>query len=66
MFLKQKAPSWSTTQLLSSTAADVILENQIEATIKNRPKWGLACDWAQKADDTFLEWTHSLEDSKVF
>ena len=60
------APSGSTTQSHSSAAADVILENQIEATLKIRPKCGLTCDWAWKAEDIFLEWTHFLEDVHEF
>ena len=52
--------------MLFSTATDIVHENKTEATIKNHPKWGLICNWAQKADDTFLEWIHSLEYVNTF
>ena len=39
----------------------MVLENLFEAKIRTHPKWGPLVDWVRKADDTFFEWTESLE-----
>ena len=46
---------------LSGLLADLVLENLFEAKIRTHPKWGPLVDWVRKADDTFFEWTESLE-----
>ena len=51
---------------LSSLLADLVLENKVEATIKEHPKWGNKWDWVRKADDTFMEWTGSSTDLDDF
>ena len=51
---------------LSDLLADLIIENKIEKSIANHPKWGTLVDWIRKADDTFMEWTSSMEELQHF
>ena len=51
---------------LSDLLADLIIESKIEKTIALHPKWGPLVDWIRKADDTFLEWTSTLEELHLF
>ena len=51
---------------LTDLLADLIIENKIEKTIAHHPKWGPLVDWIRKADDTFMEWTNSMEELQLF
>jgi hypothetical protein len=51
---------------LSGLLGDLVIENLIEKKITSDPKWGPIWDWVRMADDTFLEWTLSLDELTVF
>jgi hypothetical protein len=51
---------------LSGLLADLVIENKIEKRIAQHPIWGSSCNWVRKADDTFLEWTKSMEELEEF
>lgn len=51
---------------LSSLLADLVIENMIEAKIATCSLWKRKWDWVRKADDTFMEWTHSIEQLHQF
>ena len=46
---------------LSRLFADLIMENKIEQKIKQNRKWKYIFNWVQLVDDTFMNWTESVE-----
>ena len=44
---------------LSRLLADLIIENKIEAKIKENREWKKSFNWVQLIDDTFMNWTES-------